>query len=455
MGSGQPTTIPAALFGFNTGEDLARYKDNSDFLKVLGELSPGILRYPGGNGANWFDLTNGMNVVNPSFPAPHNSPNYNSAPFTFSAYKTMLQAGHSQPSIVLNLLTAAMEPQIQALQAARSMGISLARIELGNEYYLEGLEGGNQYTKVFPDAASYAKTAKQYASALKAAFPGCRIGVPLIARASNMPREGTWNDELMKHIDPSIDAVIPHIYHDPPKDIFGTKGQRVAGNPLATPGGPQTIFSLALAPEPPNIIRRAVRATDRQVWITETNLRDFAGTVANTWTHGLFLILDLMELMHLPNLQQALAHSVIGGFMYEAITQPSHGASENSADARAGLKPCQLTATGLSCSLLMRAARGKTAAAPLTFSPNPIQHTREGIDVPTLYGWSFGEHASAILLNLSPAEATLALREEWKGTQGTQVTGDPSTFSEWKMKNLTASPALTLPAYSITMLMRS
>jgi hypothetical protein len=455
MASGQPIAIPAALFGFNTGEDLARYKDNPEFLRAMGQLAPAILRYPGGNGANWFDLTSGMNIANPLFPAPHNSPNYNSAPFTFSAYKTMLQAGHSQPSIVLNLLTAAMEPQIEALRAARNMGISLTRIELGNEYYLAGLEGGTQYAKVFPDAASYAKTAKQYASALKAAFPECRIGVPLIARASNRPREATWNDDLMKQIDSSIDAVIPHIYHDPPKDIFGAKGERVTGDPLTTPGGPQTIFSMALAPEPPKIIRRALRGTDREVWITETNLRDFAGSVANTWTHGLFLVLDLMELMYLPNLRQALVHSVIGGLMYEAITQPTRGAGENSADARAGLKPCQLTATGLTCSLLMRAARGKTTASPLTFSPNPIQHAQQGVGVPALYGWSFGDHTSAILINLSPSDATLALADGWRGMQGTQVTADPSTFSDWRIKNLTASLALALPAYSITMLMLS
>jgi len=455
MASGQPIAIPAALFGFNTGEDLARYKDNPEFLRAMGQLAPAILRYPGGNGANWFDLTSGMNVANPLFPAPHNSPNYNSAPFTFSAYKTMLQAGHSQPSIVLNLLTAAMEPQIEALRAARNMGISLTRIELGNEYYLAGLEGGTQYAKVFPDAASYAKTAKQYASALKAAFPECRIGVPLIARASNRPREATWNDDLMKQIDSSIDAIIPHIYHDPPKDIFGAKGERVTGDPLTTPGGPQTIFSMAFAPEPPKIIRRALRGTDREVWITETNLRDFAGSVANTWTHGLFLVLDLMELMYLPNLRQALVHSVIGGLMYEAITQPTRGAGENSADARAGLKPCQLTATGLTCSLLLRAARGKTTAAPLTFSPNPSQRTQESMGVPSLYGWSFGDHASAILLNLSPAAATLALTGEWKGMTGTQVSGEPSTLSERTIKSLTASPALMLPAYSITMLMGS
>jgi hypothetical protein len=166
-------------------------------------------------------------------------------------------------------------------------------------------------------------------------------------------------------------------------------------------------------------------------------------------------VLDLMELMYLPNLRQALVHSVIGGLMYEAITQPTRGAGENSADARAGLKPCQLTATGLTCSLLLRAARGKTTAAPLTFSPNPSQRTQESMGVPSLYGWSFGDHASAILLNLSPAAATLALTGEWKGMTGTQVSGEPSTLSERTIKSLTASPALMLPAYSITMLMGS
>ena len=454
---GPKRTIPHALFGLNDGASLPRhigeYIDNREFMRTFAQLAPSILRYPGGTIANWFDLSTGEMLKHPSVPNTKTVADLSRYPFTWSVYKKLLDQADSESSIVLNLLTGNLESQIAALKNAQKVGVPITRIELGNEYYLAGSGGSDGYETVFPDGASYARVANKYARAVKREFPDCRIGVCMNSNVHlRVPRSREWNQSLLSTVDSSIDAVIPHIYHDPPSTLFGDRHNKPKTDALAERGGPQLIFSLALDPRPLSFIREATASRPYEIWITETNLRDFGGKIAGTWTHGLFVAFDLMNLLNLPTLNMALLHDVIGRVMYGTIFSKSDGNTFPGTDLH--YQPDTLSASGMGCMMLFQAARGKHSAAPLEFDRNPMQTGLLDSRVPSLYGWVFDED-SMLVLNLSPQTCNLKIPKlRLAGLKHTQLFGDPvkyvASLSSLKQLHGITGTEINLPPYSMT-----
>lgn len=441
---GREIALVPATFGTSGGDNLAKYTGDPRFMAALGKLAPSIFRYPGGNGANWFDIATGVYVEKPVVARSANTSRFDT-PFTFGVLKEILQQAHAEPSLVLNLLTGDMETQIGALKAAKASGISVQRIELGNEYYLRGAAAGTTaYLQVFPTAADYARVALKYAKALRDAFPECQIAVPILARDSNGARERAWNEDLLKHIDTSIDGVIAHIYRRLPASQFGAN---LPSNPLAAPGGPQMLFAAALEPHPLDVVRATVHSVSRRIWVTETNISDPGHWSAYTWAHGLALAVNLMNMLTMPRVEQVLCWSLLGDPTFSLMTSPQKKSGAS------GIDPASLTANGFACMLLFRAARGKTTARPLEFASAELQ-TSSGNTVPSLYGWQYGPD-SALILNLSQSQQTVQLKDSQLSktsfyqlaADATQVVRDESSFAVARGKS---SGPVALPPYSMT-----
>ena len=450
---GPATLIPPELFGVSAGANLAPLIHNRAFMACLDQLAPSIFRYPGGNGANWFDISTGMYVRDPRVPRANNTSNFDQ-PFDVPLLKRILQEASAEPSIVLNLLTGAMDTQIEALKHARSIGIPIKRIELGNEYYLQGARAGtDSYTRVFPTAADYARTALQYAKELRKEFPACQIGVPILARAAHGGREASWNDDLLQHIDSSIDAVIAHVYRRIRLGSFGDKS-----NAPAFREKEQAVFAAAFVPSPFNVVRHALSYGSRRVWITETNIADPSEESAQTWGHGIALALDLMNMLTLPRIEQVLCWSLLGSreFCLVTLTESGHAdaSQRNEVGHTAVPQASRLTANGYACMMLFKAARGKTTASQLHFAPNTIQDSSSGEKLPSLYGWKYGSD-SALIVNLSPQRHTVTIHDAGLTESGyyqlaADVAGPIEGESAFAARHGKTNEQLTLPPYSMT-----
>jgi hypothetical protein len=455
---GAAQSIPSSLFGLNESGNFTQYDGNSGFASIFASLRPAILRYPGGEIGNWFDLSTGLVLTNANPAPPSDLSGYNNNPgYTTTQLAAFLADTGATPTIVLNLLTGNMSTQITALQSAKAAGIPINYLELGNEFYLDTLAGATPYTQVFPTPASYVSVANQYAAALKAAFPSVKLGVPVWGDSGGASREAGWNAGVIPNLK-NIDALIIHTYQDP---TFGATSSSYPGTTAAqatetagftATGGVQTVLAMATNISSQQAVVSAYPGF--QVWITESNLRDFVGSIAGTWCHGLYAALRLLKFLELTNLNLALLHSVTGSLLYAQINTASGTVAglTNSPTLAANT----LTATGYATQLLFAAAAGCTAAQPISFSVNPPQTTSAGGTVPSLYGWSFGNGATAVVLNLSPTEYALSIPATGFSGSATQISGNPLSFvGSTTPLTIASSPVaspLSLPAYSITVL---
>ncbi len=452
--AGDSVTIPYPLYGLNSGDNLAHFLDDTSFMTAFGDLKPSILRYPGGNSANWFDLSTGLLLTDATPPPPSGQLSAFTTPpaFTFCALAALLEKADAQSTIVLNLLTGDMQSQIEDLRDAKGE-ISIRRIELGNEYYLNGVHG-DQYIQVFPTAQDYAKAANAYASAIKSVFPHAELGVPVETSSGGGTRQSTWNKTLVPILSKDIDALIVHNYQDPPEPPFTGASVKADARTLAAPGGVAAILS-RVSTGTDNIKNVANTWPGYKIWNTETNLRDFVGAVAGTWTHGLYVAYQLLSLLEVPNIAQALVHAVTNGTTYSAIWTTSGTFPNSSVQYHQG----SLSASGISMQIVFRAACHKTKARQLSISTNPAQQGSNGGSAPSLYGWILGNHESSVVLNLSATAYALTFHNEhlFAGAAYTQLSGEPTAYVGTP-NNLTSAQGsfdtrcgLTLPPYSITL----
>jgi hypothetical protein len=456
---GSAQSIPGSLFGLNESGNFTQYDGNTGFSSIFASLHPAILRYPGGEIGNWFDISTGLVLTNANPAPPSDLSGYNNNPgYTPTQLGAFLADTGATPTIVLNLLTGNMASQITALQSAKAAGIPIDYLELGNEFYLDTLAGATPYSQVFPTPASYVTVANQYAVALKAAFPSVKLGVPVWGDSGGGSREAGWNAGVIPNLK-NIDALIIHTYQDPSfggatsSSYPGTTAEQTTETAgFSATGGVQTVLAMATDISSQQAVISAYPGF--QVWITESNLRDFVGSIAGTWCHGLYAALRLLKFLELSNLNLALLHSVTGGLLYAQINTASGTVAglTNSPTLAANT----LTATGYALQALFAAAAGHTAAQPISFSVNPSQTTSVGGTVPSLYGWSFGNGATAVVLNLSPTEYALSIPVTGFSGSATQISGNPLSFvgttTPLTIASLPVASPLSLPAYSLTLL---
>lgn len=200
-------------------------KSYDALLPLLKDLSPQILRFPGGTIANYYHPeeagygisqealkdkkvreSHGM-VIN-----QHNrvkeekiADNYK-IPFT-----RLCKDLNASVLIVANLLDGNLKETMELIQHFKKNYIDIAGVELGNEYYLNG------YIPQFPTVEKYIKKCRNFSSAIRRQFPDLKIGVVVAPNQAfgNIPtkrasRFKTWNELLSN--ERFYDAIITHIY---------------------------------------------------------------------------------------------------------------------------------------------------------------------------------------------------------------------------------------------------
>lgn len=210
-----PTKLIHRL-GFNV-EDVGQAANaqswrDPNFLTALAALHPGVLRF-GGTTSMWIDWQTGQFVDSGDLPNNFRRAKAQRKGLTLQDYANVLQATHADAVFDLNMATSSLEHELAMLQKARSIGINVDRIELGNELYDPAFD---RYSRLYPSGREYGHAANRWMKTIRASFPDARFGVVMWDDASTLTpilpqRVRHWNADVLSVVR-SEQALIFHPY---------------------------------------------------------------------------------------------------------------------------------------------------------------------------------------------------------------------------------------------------
>jgi hypothetical protein len=347
--------------------------DDPALGSALAAYGPGTLRYPGGTIGNYWSWRDGW--FQPNGPWPGQSdlttgeiyPRFDNA---LGPYSAVIRSTGALPVFMLNLLTIdgrvsttsdnarQRSEQVAFLNAAVAAGLTVERIELGNEFYLAGATGRpNDYALRFPTARSYAEMVNTWTGPIRAAFPGAKIAAvgAEAARGKNSARREGWTASMLDALD-DVDALTLHLY------VTLNEGETRPPDAILAMAQPAAM-SLR------NNEVRDIAASGRQAWVTEFGMPDRSATqaYAGTWMHGLFVATLAVTMLQDGSITLLHLHNVVGPALA--------GSHFNSTTAFGAAGPTTQylgrSAIGNAVRVIHLGARDATAARRLTVTGAP------------------------------------------------------------------------------------
>ena len=384
--------IGESIFGYNTQSIKGPGWDEEEFIDRIVELNPGNFRYPGGTVGNFWDWRTGYyneigkeaNVIAPLPTGPF--------PYKLDHVKRVYDRTGISPVYVINMLTSSCDEQLAMLKYARSIGLPVKYIEMGNEYYMDDHPKNYTYPTVFPEITDYTDMCRIWTARFRQEFPDVRIalvGVTSPAAWTKRPRTREWNTVVMNNRSGiECDAMAIHIY---PK------------NGLDSPM-PYDMIGQSLASVAADKILDESIDSEYGLWVTEYNFESGSNPFPGLWVHGLAASLMSAQLIATPRIEMVCFFNLTAGKNAAAIFD---------ADVSIQGKPAPkyaLSAAGEGLKILSRAQHGATAVTTVGFSDNPQLSTQKHGKIDMLYGYLFGGAISKLLLiNLDSLAHTIAV----------------------------------------------
>jgi hypothetical protein len=501
--AGAARSLPTQFYGANGQERDAQPWDQIDpstcspgpcrpynpgFSAALQGLEYGILRYPGGTGANYWNWQSGDSVTHydpKSLKGAETPPSPYPAPLS-ELKKELISASQpgelwtTQANYVLNMLTDPLcvaplaqnryctyfpsspdeSYQLRALAALGADGISVPTVELGNEFFYDTSVFPN-YPAVFPTVEDYGRLAGQWTSDIKKAYPTMKVAAVGATYGSASPCEDsdpathrihTWNCGLMKILAQLMiplgaaannvalpDAVTLHIYPESGLEglnsgpdgttVNNDDAERMLLTPLQTW---DTIVSDAF----PSLTYPAAKYTP-DIWITEYNVKNFVDPrdpkfhPIGTWAQGLYVATFSLLFATHPRVQMALHHDVQSNGPGGDIFATETGFAGD--QLAIGTKRDGYTAMGLTSREIDTAALGQTRAQALVFARAP---TFDGTH-PKLLGEMFTRDAATasrvVILNLDNVAHEVDLSAVVSSGSYRQIYGDAGIYVDGKL----------------------
>jgi hypothetical protein len=240
---------------------------------------------------------------------------------------------------VMNMLSSTLDKEMNHLKDAIALGMSVNRIELGNELYLPlpnytiNVADGSPLPEVgaMPTPESYAARAKTWAQAIKndpilgkAANPNLQIAITGVADSnSSDARISGWMSALEAPSGPDnlsaidvVDAFTIHPYYTA-ADLGVTKAD-VGNNARAGAIARDGIATLRGILADPGINTPALQ--NKKMWVTEHNILETDEVVlGNSWVGALMLDLHGQEFLKDVRTQVSCAHVLTGNPQWQAI----------------------------------------------------------------------------------------------------------------------------------------
>ena len=320
------------LFGFNSnmmnGE--SGYLDE-DFVELTKVLQPKTLRFPGGTVGNFYHwkiagfLENEMTTTLNTQLNKRNKGNFvklkksRNGKIHFDDFMQLCIDLDIIPIVVVNLWTGSPEESAEWVSYTKEKGYNITHWELGNEYYLP------HYVNKYPIAATYMKTAKEHAIAMKAVDPNIKVSV--CASPVAFHKEGwliktpqrRWDQVLANTTDPTasswFDAFSVHIYAY--KAVKNVDIEEMCGY----------LFGWIHYGIDEGMEYYQQLFPNKEMWVTEWNIANPANRVANTQLHAMYAGDFFLKLLSIPKITQANFHVITGagkGFpVFSPITPAS------------------------------------------------------------------------------------------------------------------------------------
>jgi hypothetical protein len=449
-GTARPVT--PTLLGLSGDNTTGPSLISPHFKSAFTSYEPGVLRYPGGTPANYWDWQNGwFQPGNAHWPAE----TYRQIDDRLEATTPALQATGATPMFDLNVLTyngliatsaqntEMLDSQLSMLKAAAKDGWPVKMIELGNEMYLNGYKpgpDGSDYLIRFPTPQDYATEMNPWISAIHQAYPRAQIAV-VGTDATGVPgvsaRRADWNADVLPLVS-GENAVTVH------EDLPLRSTDDTPAEALAVPYDHEQLFVAGPLAQ--------FQSYDLPVWVTEFSLVGTEPGVLyeGSWLNGLFVADQAMLYLEQPDITQMDLHGLVGNATTGAFFNNRKGFGSGGP----ATTPLALTAAGTTLAMMQQAIRPATSAQQLAFSPNP---DLTGTTAPSLIGESLAEPSGTELMleNMGSAPVTVSLAKFFTGdytaTQATapsittNVTGPSSTTTT----TATQSGSLTLAPYSL------
>lgn len=449
--TGPARTVTPGLLGLNGVNTTGPQWNDAALDAVLKKFAPGVIRYPGGNAANYWSWQTGWFQPG-QWPGEPGEPVND----TIGVFAAAVNATAALPLFNLNTVTydgaigtaaqntTMLAGQLDFLHAAAAQGLPVKMVELGNELYQNGWSNNPpnphdmDWAKRFPTAADYATQMNAWITAIHSAFPAAQVAA-VGADAEDIPdisqRRATWNAGVLPVLK-GENAITLH------ENLY-----------LYDVSPAATVLAM------PYLHFQKLKAHDLAlfgsyglpVWITEFNLVDVTPGQAfqGTWLHGLFVAEQALLFVGDPAITYAGLNATVGNES-AAIFAGSSGFGSGGPKT----VPLALTAAGTTLSVIQAAFHRATAAQPLSFSGGPMLGTT---GAPALIGerLTTASGPELVLVNLSAQPVTLNLAAIFPGaftvTQvtapaiTTKVTGPAST----QTSSSSASGSVQIKPYAL------
>ena len=424
------------------------------FVGAVAALAPEAIRVFGGTTANFWDWRRGTFVSRAPVVIPSELASARArVSIPLRDWARLVRAADATPVFDLNLVSSTLADQLAMLHAARALGMPITRVELGNELYL------GRYAALFPDGATYGSVATQWASALKATFPGVRVAaVGFVSRGAAAPRsarERGWNAGVLSTLR-GLDALAFHPYFRSGLQAHSSlRSARAVTAMLVQSSVRWTQVRFQVLSQLP----RGMSA-----WLTEFNLFDRKAPVHTTWAQGLALGSYSLDELADPHVDQADVHALVASAPFGALFADRSGLAFGEDGQRSfrsprasppATQPYGRSATGVMLGALLTAMRGATSARQLGFVTQAPQRFA-GAPALGLRGAAFGG-GGALVLNLSPTAALVNTSGQLDARRFDQYWGSPATLVSGAgalhhARGSIAAAGVVAPAYSVTVL---
>jgi len=380
--------------GFNGNTIRGPSWTNYTFNDSVASMYPDILRYPGGGVADYWDWSTGWFYPQSVLDTAIIDTIYtmNSGWYVLDTvahppivFQQALDHIGAEGIFIMNMMSSNVTIQAAALRDAIAQGVSINKVELGNE-----MNHDNDFKIMkYPTPGDYARECNRYIDSIKAIIPNAEIAVVGGNRGLDSTRSWRWNDSIYSIVD-SVDALVWHnyLYLNDEDTAFSTKQL------LAFP-----FYRVPLYEKWRGFNDTIAALQDYEVWITEYNLFDKTPDkrYTNTWAQALMLSAMNNEFLNNRMVEMCLLHNVGGIFTnFDALD------TENNFRKRA---------TGMFASIWNKPIRNMTSSTKIKTPPTLIDSVEYSnsnnlinkISFPKLFGWKFKNttHEAVILTNLS------------------------------------------------------
>ena len=426
-------TIP--LYGFNANNIRGVSWTDSLLMARIKKLKPQILRYPGGNVANWWNWKTGWFVNHKNLPQKFGSiKDANRVKMDLSELQSLVNVTGSDVLFVLNVLTATLEDQINMLHKAEELGIPVKWVELGNELNLINNPGHI----AFRTGGNYGEKCSKWILKIKEEFPDVKIAVVGGNRKDNNHVK-TWNRDVLGAI-PDVDALVWHSYLAAKHTVELKKGINFELLDRKLKG----IFHA-------EGFKKDIGNKDTEVWVTEYNLqwtilkdenKKQIQKISQTWQNALAVLFITSEITEVsPRVKMVLNHNLTSFPIFAAI--------ETFPNTTYNLLP-----NGEAMQIWLNTIQQMTLMQKLNFEENECK-----IEDYEVFGWKFSndEQGRILIVNITDQNKTIDLNSfyndnpfkvYYSNVQKTTVNFEDVQIKEGKLK----SETMVLPPHAVAII---